>query len=404
MKWTRMTVAATTLLATTTLNAMYLSVDIKFVPLARITRNLREALTKSPNDTTSLLNLARAHAMAWSLRSDSVPAKVSNWNEFNRDSTPIEPKEVWFGYEYGIVPYTDVRLTKEQSRLRIAQAHLDTALSLYDRALVLAPSLATARLGRAWLLTRTPRRNLGVAELRAIARPNEEPVLDNDIGLRAEAASYLLSFLTSRRDSAEKSKLIKIIDVYDTRIRVVTPLAIPLANGLTAGDIENRTARVTFDADGTALRKQWSWINPNAAWLVHDPARTGRITSALQLFGSVTFWMFWSNGYDALCSLDDNADGELRGVELGGLALWHDRNQNGKSERGEVRTVQEHGVVSLSCAHQRDARHPDRIVYSPMGVRFKDGSTRPTFDLLLHESPRVVARERAERAIANAGR
>jgi hypothetical protein len=40
------------------------------------------------------------------------------------------------------------------------------------------------------------------------------------------------------------------------------------------------------------------------------------LTSALQLFGNVTFWMFWSNGFEAMRALDDNQDGTLAGGEL----------------------------------------------------------------------------------------
>ena len=148
--------------------------------------------------------------------------------------------------------------------------------------------------------------------------------------------------------------------------------------------LEARGAAVAFDADGTGLRTKWTWINSNAAWLVHDPKRTGKVTSALQMFGNVTFWLFWETGYDALAALDDNRDGVLTGKELDGLALWHDANSNGVCDPGEVKTLAEHGVVQLSVRFERDAAHPDRIAYSRAGVTFKDGTTRPTFDLVLH--------------------
>ena len=102
------------------------------------------------------------------------------------------------------------------------------------------------------------------------------------------------------------------------------------------------------------------------------------------MFGNVTFWMFWETGYDALAALDDNRDGELRGKELAGLALWHDANGNGISEPGEVKPLSEYGIIALSCRFARDPKHPDRIAFSKTGVTYKDGSTRPTFDLVLH--------------------
>jgi hypothetical protein len=166
--------------------------------------------------------------------------------------------------------------------------------------------------------------------------------------------------------------------------RPVTPIAVPLRDGLTAFDLEARSAWVPFDADGTGLTKKWTWITPDAAWLVHDPGSSGKITSALQLFGSVTFWMFWETGYEALAALDDNHDGQLTGRELDGLALWRDANGNGISEPGEVKPLSAYGIAAVSCRCERDGGHPDRIAYSRSGVTFRDGRTRPTFDLVLH--------------------
>jgi hypothetical protein len=94
--------------------------------------------------------------------------------------------------------------------------------------------------------------------------------------------------------------------------------------------------------------------------------------------------LFWETGYDALAALDDNHDGQLTGRELEGLALWHDANGDGIADPGEVRSLSEHGIVAVSCKSQRDPAHPDRIAYSASGVTFRDGTTRATYDLLLH--------------------
>ncbi len=107
------------------------------------------------------------------------------------------------------------------------------------------------------------------------------------------------------------------------------------------------------------------------------------MTSGLQLFGNVSFWLFWDNGYEALSALDDNGDGQLTGKELDGLAIWHDANGNGICDPGEVRPLSDYGIVALSCRYERDPAHPDRICFSPRGVVFADGSTRPSFDLVL---------------------
>jgi len=176
---------------------------------------------------------------------------------------------------------------------------------------------------------------------------------------------------------------------------------VPLADGLTATDLEAPDARVTFDVDGSGLDRTWSWITPKAAWLVSDPKRDGKITSGLQLFGNVTFWMFWHNGYAPLAALDDDRDGILTGKELAGLALWHDANGNGVADPGEVKPVSAYGIVAISCKWQVLNENPDKVAFSPNGVVFQDGKTRPTFDLVLKAQPGFQATFRAPDASGN---
>ena len=64
-------------------------------------------------------------------------------------------------------------------------------------------------------------------------------------------------------------------------------------------------------------------------------------------------------------------------------ALWHDRNGNGVSERGEVRPVAAWGIAALSTSWRFDAMHPHEIPWSRAGVRFTDGTVRPTWDVVL---------------------
>jgi hypothetical protein len=196
-----------------------------------------------------------------------------------------------------------------------------------------------------------------------------------------EIIGYLLKLLDPVKDGAEIARLNQARQLLVTMPRAITPILVPLSPAVTDLDeLVNPDAQVAFDLDGTGTGKRWGWITPRAAWLVYDPQRTGKITSGLQLFGNVTFWVFWRDGYQALRALDDNGDGLLSGAELRGLALWTDRNGNGISDPGEVIPVQEIGITSISCDSQINA---DGIPWSPSGVLFQDGTTHPTYDWIV---------------------
>ncbi|MCB0324231.1 MAG: hypothetical protein KDD69_11690, partial [Bdellovibrionales bacterium] len=136
-------------------------------------------------------------------------------------------------------------------------------------------------------------------------------------------------------------------------------------------DVEKNVVSTHFPLHPGRQGKVYTWkASAGAPLLVHDPLRTGQITSAHQLFGE---WAFggktvastskvgsrrdsgdsplgpWRNGYEALSTLDTNRDGRVSGAELNELSLWFDINRDGVSQHGEVKSVQEMGVTSLFC-------------------------------------------------------
>ncbi len=358
-------------------HAKYIRPDLVNVPIERLTKNLAEQASKNPKDAGARFNLARVHAMAYALKSDTA----QTWKDKEQDGA-------WFGYEPAHVPFQVVP-SEDPDKLKAAREHLDKAIGLFDEVLKLEPNNLTAALGRAWCLDQAGDKAKAVAAYRQVIEESwakEKDLKRANLGWRsvtAEAAGYLIRLLDAEKDGQEISTLQGRVAQMQKVPRPITPIVIPLRDGLSAHDLEDGSASVAFDADGTGLKKNWTWIRPEAGWLVHDPHRTGRITSGLQFFGGVSFWLFWDHGYQALAALDDNSDGQLAGPELAGLAIWQDRNRNGRCEPGEVRPVDAWGIVAISCQHERDATHVDRIEYSPQGVVFRDGSNRPTYDILL---------------------
>jgi tetratricopeptide (TPR) repeat protein len=371
---------AACLLLTPEVPGKYARVEVQNVPIERLIANLEMAVKKNPKDVQALVNLARTHGMAYALKTDT--AQVSKGHE---------ERGPWFGYEPKVVPFSTVMMTTDAAKQKAAKVHLAKAVEHFREAVKLAPDDLRARLGYAWTLEQSGAKKEAVKEYRALiedAWKKEKDLKAVDFGghtIVAEATEYLMPLLDKQNDEKEIATLRERWRHLAKLPRWITPVAVPLRDGLEARDIEDRNAAVAFDTDGSGLRRKWTWITKDAGWLVYDPTAKGDLNSGLQMFGNVTFWLFWETGYDALASLDDNADGVLTGDELKGLAIWHDANGNGICDPGEVKPLSEYGIVAVSCRFERDPNHPDRIAFSPKGVTFRDGRTRPTFDIILRQ-------------------
>jgi tetratricopeptide (TPR) repeat protein len=357
--------------------AMYIRPDIIKVPVDRLIKNLESQAVSKPDDASVLLNLARLHAMAYALKTDTAEVWKGKENA-----------GAWFGYEPRHVPF-DAQPSQNEAQLRVAREHLSKAIELYQRVVAMDPDNLTAALGYAWCLDQSGDKETAIQEYRKVIEAGwqkEKDMKTAPLGFHsvtAEAARYLIPLLDPDKDEAEIAALKKRMQQLSMVPRPITPIAIPLRNGIGLSGIQDEAASVAFDADGTGLRKKWTWITEDAGWLVWDPPKTGKVTSSLQMFGSVSFWLFWENGYRALSSLDDNHDGKLSGKELEGLAIWQDLNRNGLCEPGEVRTLREWGIVALSCEYVRGDEASGAAAYSPRGVVFGDGSTRASYDVIL---------------------
>lgn len=161
----------------------------------------------------------------------------------------------------------------------------------------------------------------------------------------------------------------------------ITPIVFDFQRGGVLAD-RLRPLEVEFDMNGDGasdLLRQWT--RPTTGFIVWDPLQTQTITSGQQLFGSVTWWLFWSDGYEALLSLDDDSDGPISGDELTGLSVWFDRDGNGRSDSDEVMPVELLGIVSIACrADHIDSSAAAESPASRKGITLQTGVVLPTFD------------------------
>lgn len=157
----------------------------------------------------------------------------------------------------------------------------------------------------------------------------------------------------------------------------ITPIVFSLEPHASLADLLAPQRTVHFDLDGNGSAERRSWLKPTTGLLVWDADRDGQITSGRELFGSVTWWLFFPDGYRALDVLDNNRDGYLSGAELDGIGVWFDRNTNGQSDEGEVTPVSDAGIAGIGV---RPTGRDGRALAHRAGIRLKDGRTVPSYD------------------------
>jgi hypothetical protein len=175
---------------------------------------------------------------------------------------------------------------------------------------------------------------------------------------------------------AEAEKVGKAVADLDAKPKWITPVVFPLDGAL---PLERMLAGrdAWFDLDGDGEAERWPWVGPRTGILAWDPEGTGRVASGRDLFGSVTWWLFWRSGYEALAALDDDADGRLAGPELRGIAVWTDADGDGASDPGEVRPATALGIASIAV---RATALREGVPANPVGIFLRSGGARPTYD------------------------
>ena len=360
----------------------YITPELKDIPLDRLIANVAERVKAEPGNSEALHQFARVHAMAYARNIEDTDL-VKTWKGWENN----RPAEPWFGHETPHVPFSRLVQGANEKKAETAKAHLTTAIETYKKTLVIKPGDEIIKLGLAWCQNQAGEKDAAIALYREVASTAWKYAGSNaelECSIYVETAGYLIRLLDPTNDAVEIAVLKQRSEKLHSLPSAISPIIIPLADHTALAPLINRDARVRFDLDGTGRQLEWQWITPDAAWLVFDPQHTGKITSAIQMFGNRTFLLFCPDGYQALSLLDDNRDGTLTGHELDGLALWRDANANGISEPGEVRPVTSHGITTLST---RSQQHETGIPFSQNGVTFQDGTTRPTYDIILQTRP-----------------
>ncbi len=139
-------------------------------------------------------------------------------------------------------------------------------------------------------------------------------------------------------------------DVNTTIIRRGSPLILDLkGNGI---ELTSYKDGVNFDldADGKIDRTGWTQAGSDDAFLVLDKDGNGQIDSGKELFGDQNGE---ENGFLELAKYDSNNDGKIDAQDdvYEKLQTWTDTNHNGKVDDGELKSLLESNVKSVSTGY-----------------------------------------------------
>jgi hypothetical protein len=382
------------------------------IPVSRLIRNTARYIKANPSDSNGYYLLGRLHSFAFAGNTKAEMSKY--YTLYDPAALPPTPFLAPVPREERMVPGKILPAA--------ARWHLTESLRNYRRATELQPKQPLAYLGLGWMLEqgalfpdqvdapfKQPPQRASAQEWRAEAlaiyrrlatNPKDlydaGPQPESPEGLQLEASRAILRILPgpdlSPAEKADADLARKVNEDAEERAKkaaaaqpdgriggrqIISPIIFPLHGSAPLEALLAPERIVSFDLAGNGVPAKWPWVNSDAGFLVWDPENRQRIESGRQLFGSVTWWMFWRDGYAALAALDDNGNGWLEGDELAGIAIWRDVNGDGVCDSGEVIPLRDAGILRIAV---RAVGRTRGMPFNPEGIQMSDGTFRPTYD------------------------
>ena len=136
-----------------------------------------------------------------------------------------------------------------------------------------------------------------------------------------------------------------------------TNLASPIILDLNGDGVQTLDISVTdgrFDLLNTGTAVRSGWISQGDAFLAIDSNGNGRIDDRNELFGGEV-----GEGFAKLASFDSNGDGQVNqsDARYNELRLWQDRDSDHQTDAGELISLTDAQIASLSVSYTIRAEH-----------------------------------------------
>ncbi|WP_406663581.1 hypothetical protein [Gallaecimonas sp. GXIMD1310] len=129
----------------------------------------------------------------------------------------------------------------------------------------------------------------------------------------------------------------------------IPPIILDLdGNGISLSSLKDSTVWFDFNDDG--IKEHISWVSGKDGILVYDANESGVVDSANEVILADYSHSVGGTDLDGLKALDANHDGYINSKDsnYGKFYVWVDKNENGISEPGELRSLSSEGIeISL---------------------------------------------------------
>lgn len=159
-----------------------------------------------------------------------------------------------------------------------------------------------------------------------------------------------------------------------------------ITNSFVTKVVVNATNAVITEASPFVIKQSPSGMTP----LKLDLNGDGKIANGHELFGSATVLKSGevaTDGFHVLRDLDDNQDGliDTNDAAFAKLKVWVDANGNGVADEGELKSLQELGIVSMKLNAQTSDMHQNGNTRGLISeYTTADGKTHQLVDVWLY--------------------